>query len=321
MNDLISIVIPVYNAYEYVDSCIKSILNQTYQNFEILLIDDGSTDGSEKICDELSDAYENVYVIHQTNKKQGAARNVGVKQSRGKYVCFIDIDDIIAPDYLEVLFEQLCKNNADMAVCGYVEFVKDYCFANKKFSTRILEGQDRAFELLTSRKIAVAPWAKLINKKILEENPFPENVINEDTFVIYDLVIHSNRIVMIDDYIGYAYRHNENSTMHKRFTKERFFGITAKLHQLERVKVTYPCLAKYAESQLIAMCNSCVMDIGNTSKVYVNQIRYIQKLYRKFGKSYLLNRYTSIIGKIFTIGCICNLRFIIASLSILRNTR
>lgn len=318
MNKLISIVIPVYNAQQYIDSCIRSIFNQTYQNYEIILIDDGSTDESGKICDELSNAYHNIRTIHQTNKKQGAARNVGVKLAKGQYICFVDIDDIIAPDYLEVLFYQLQKNNADMAVCAYAEFIDSYNFKQNIIHTRMLEGQDRAFELLTAKTIAVAPWAKLIDKTILEKNPFPENVINEDTFVIYDFVIQSHRIVILDNYVGYAYRHNANSTMHKTFNRERFFGITAKLHQLERVKATYPYLTKYAESQVVAMCNSCIIDMNHIDSAFINKIMFMQNLYRKFGKSYLLNRYTSTLGKVFTIGCIVNVRFILTLLSLLR---
>lgn len=116
-----SIIIPVYNVREYLDDCLKSILNQTYKNYEVILVDDGSTDGSAEICDKYA-LEKNIKVIHENNAGVSCARNAGLIRSSGKYISFVDPDDIIGMHFLERLIWTLLENSTDVACCSYYRF-------------------------------------------------------------------------------------------------------------------------------------------------------------------------------------------------------
>ena len=112
----ISVIIPVYKCEQYIESCVDSILNQTYRDFEIILVDDGSPDNSGKICDELAEKYNKITVLHQENQGQSAARNNGVKIARGKWICFVDCDDSVHPRMLEALYNAFTPFNRNKYV-------------------------------------------------------------------------------------------------------------------------------------------------------------------------------------------------------------
>ena len=117
---LITVVVPVYQVKKYLNECVDSLLVQTYTNLEILLVDDGSTDGSETVCDEYATKDARVRVIHQENQGPSAARNAGIDQARGKYIAFVDSDDVALPDFIKVLYGLLEKYQADIAACAYI---------------------------------------------------------------------------------------------------------------------------------------------------------------------------------------------------------
>ena len=137
-NDLISVIVPVYNVELYLQQCIDSILNQTYSNLEIILIDDGSTDNSSIICDINLEKDHRIKVIHKQNGGLSNARNVGVKNAQGKFVAFIDSDDYISEDYIEVLYRLICKYNADISVCRF-----RYVFGNVEDQ---VDGKNKEFK-------------------------------------------------------------------------------------------------------------------------------------------------------------------------------
>lgn len=115
--DLISIIIPIYKVEEYLKRCVDSVINQTYKNLEIILIDDGSPDSCGKICDEYAKINNKIYVIHQQNQGVSAARNAGIDKAKGKYICFIDSDDYVDANYIEVLHDGMKK--CDLSICSY----------------------------------------------------------------------------------------------------------------------------------------------------------------------------------------------------------
>ena len=119
MNIMISVIVPIYNVEEYLPACIESILNQTYRDLEILLIDDGSTDNSGKICDEYAEKDKRCIVIHQQNKGSSGARNTGLDNAKGEYISFIDGDDYIHPQMLEILYKEIEKENCDFAMISH----------------------------------------------------------------------------------------------------------------------------------------------------------------------------------------------------------
>ena len=121
-NPLISIIVPVFNVKNYIEKCILSLINQTYENIEIILVDDGSSDGSEIVCDKFQSKHKNtIKVIHQKNQGLSVARNVGLENASGEFVCFVDSDDYVEPTMLETLFNSLSFANADISICSFFE--------------------------------------------------------------------------------------------------------------------------------------------------------------------------------------------------------
>lgn len=171
---LVSIIVPVYQVKEYIEECMESLLEQTYTNLEILLVDDGSTDGSGVMCDEYAVKDNRVQVIHQENQGLSAARNTGLNQASGECVAFVDSDDVVLPDFIETLYKLLIKYQADIALCGYVK-----CRSEDLVNVRNeLPSSDRelcmtSMQMLRQwhgkyKKWETVTWNKLYRRRILE---------------------------------------------------------------------------------------------------------------------------------------------------------
>lgn len=169
-DDLISVVVPVYNVEHFLDRCITSLLCQTYKNYEILLIDDGSKDSSGVLCDRYAATYDNVRVFHKDNGGLGSARNYGMERAKGKYVCFIDSDDQITRDYLYYLYDALKSNDADISVCGYYYSSGGYT-AVYEFEDAILDTSEMLESFACGNAFFNFAWNKLYKKEIFDKMP------------------------------------------------------------------------------------------------------------------------------------------------------
>lgn len=215
----ISVVVPVYNVKKFLKDCVESLVNQTFDDYEILLINDGSTDGSDKICEELSQKYK---IVKTYNKKNGGlsdARNYGVLKSNGEYITFVDSDDYVHTQFLEKLYKGIEKGKTDISMCFYDKVPENAiitnCIINE--NTMIEEKEvDELFDiLLTSNKST--PYetgtCKLIKKTILEKVKFPVGLLHEDTATTYKLFDNTNKISIINEKL-YYYRQREGSITH-----------------------------------------------------------------------------------------------------------
>ena len=139
MEKLISVIIPVYNVVNYFDRCINSIINQTFKNLEIIIVDDGSTDGSSEACDKIAKIDNRIKVIHQINMGLSAARNAGLNIATGEYIAFVDSDDYLHPRMYEILYKEMTKNEVDMVICEFNEFEEEpkYIANIDKYDTRL----------------------------------------------------------------------------------------------------------------------------------------------------------------------------------------
>lgn len=205
---LVSIIVPVYQVKEYIEECVESLLAQTYTNLEILLVDDGSTDGSGAMCDEYAAKDNRVRVIHQENQGLSAARNTGIKLAMGEYVAFVDSDDVVLPDFIETLYKLLGKYQADIAFCGYVKCRTEdlACVRNKKpssdkelymTSTQMLRQWHGKY-----KKWETVAWNKLYRKDVLEVTEdiaaicFPIGRRHEDVLTSHLFVANAMNIAM-----------------------------------------------------------------------------------------------------------------------------
>lgn len=217
--DLISVIVPVYNVAPYIEDCLKCILNQTYENIEIILVDDGSTDGSGDICDSFSKKDVRIRVCHQKNSGVSVARNTGVSIAKGEYIAFIDSDDCVAPNLLEYLYQLIKRHSVDIGICGHV-----HCFNRNEISFReeseqkIYDKEDAIVELLYQKSFLTSLWGKIFPRSYFEDIRFPEGMIFEDSAVVYKLFDKATKIAYGNAGI-YAYIHREKSITTKIFSK------------------------------------------------------------------------------------------------------
>lgn len=240
MEDLVSVVIPIYNVEEYLENCIDSVLNQTYSNLEIILVNDGSPDGCGQICDEYAMQDNRIRVIHKENGGLSDARNCGIEIALGRYITFIDSDDYIHARYIEILMYLAKKKNADIVVGDFVLFqVNNQCSDKVLRESDIQKAQilsakhlyDNDFINGESMRLTVA-WGKLYEKKLWDGINYPVGKIHEDTFTTYKLMERATRVVYLKEPI-YYWRENPNSITRGTFTLAHLLGLEAFQEQLE----------------------------------------------------------------------------------------
>lgn len=220
--DLISIIVPVYNVGEYLCECLDSILSQTYQNLEIIIVDDGSTDDCPELCDSYASKDSRIKVIHQVNQGLSAARNKGFEASRGNYIAFVDADDIIFGTYIEKLYSLIIKNDAQIAICSYTRaqnsldektVVEEYILTSEKM-LKEWHGKRKSIETVV--------WNKLYSREIFENfehsKIFPEGKTHEDIYTSH-LFVNLAETVAITNKKMYFYRKREKS-ISRTYTKE-----------------------------------------------------------------------------------------------------
>lgn len=218
--DYISVIIPVYNVYRYLETCIDSILNQTYNKLEIILVDDGSTDGSEKVCDEYAKKDNRVIVIHQKNGGISSARNAGLDIAVGEFITFVDSDDYLEDYTYETLHKLIIDTDADMAY-GNIQLVDEN---NKLIEKQHIdfEGETaiiyerRFWEYCCTTSGATVVWSKVYKRKIWENIRYPIGRIHEDE-AMTSLILRQCNYIACTQKICYNYRMRTNSTMHTGF--------------------------------------------------------------------------------------------------------
>lgn len=194
MNPLISVIVPIYNAEKSLENCIQSILSQTYNNFELILIDDGSRDNSFFLCKQIADRDARIYVVHQDNAGASAARNRGLELAHGEWIVFVDSDDSVSPDYLINLSTTMKDEHTVLGVCGYRVFYNGKFSHNKVFRNGgyLLRDSSSLFHKICIHKYGF-PWGKTYLKKIIDRHSlrFDENVcIAEDLLFMLKYMMH-----------------------------------------------------------------------------------------------------------------------------------
>lgn len=220
---LISIIVPVYNVEKYLRECLDSICGQQNIDSEIIVVDDGSTDGSGAICDEYAGKYANITVIHKQNEGAAFARNAGLDIITGDYVGFVDSDDYIAADMYETLLRAIVRTESDIACCGYKRVIGGEVTAEEKPVTKavVLSGQEIIKNLMLDKEMTYSPWDKLFKAELFKEIRFPqkEKLPSEDMPCIYETLKKAEKVV----YIGiakYYYRLVLTSSTQKTFAPQ-----------------------------------------------------------------------------------------------------
>ncbi len=209
---LISVIVPVYNVKDYLEECLQSILKQTYRNLEIILIDDGSTDGSLQICEEFAAKDKRIKLIRSAHEGVSAARNAGLENATGDYISFVDSDDFIDPDMYEYLFRVLKENDADISVCTYINEG-----GNRKVIPALYTGELHLFDrtemlyaLLEDNLVRSYLWARLYKRNLFDGVRFPVGLYYEDVATIFKVYYKAGKTVF-SCVPKYHYRTRETS--------------------------------------------------------------------------------------------------------------
>ncbi|WP_298594683.1 glycosyltransferase [uncultured Mitsuokella sp.] len=308
----ISVIVPVYNVEPYLKQCIESVQNQTFQDLEIILVDDGSTDGSGKICKEYEKNDQRIQVIHKANGGLGDARNVGLDAARGEYIGFVDSDDFIDVDMYELLYKNAISHKADISMCRdrgvpVASTTNDCCDAN----VVVLDGAERIIqEIFLSRKTAVAVCLKLYHRSIFSTLRFPVDMTTEDGYIFLDIVHHCHRMVL-QNISKYNYRIRSGSiTKQRRYTSSILDLANVYKRNYDRVIAMFPQLKEVAAYRLWWAYRETLARIGATSDYAAQEdvIVMLQTFLRKNAWHVFWNSHMSYAQKFATLVAMCSCR-------------
>ena len=276
---LISVVIPVYKVENYLERCVNSVINQTYKNLEIILVDDGSPDNCGIICDRYAEVDDRVKVIHKKNGGLSSARNSGIDISSGKYITFIDSDDWVDKEYVEYLYKILIENKCEMAMIShYITSKYDDIRRSKRESLRVVTNEEFLMKLLkvgTQENVQYA-WGKLYNNFKKTEIRYQDGLIDEDVPTTFKYVVNCKSVVMSDRKL-YFYFNNKDSILRQKFTRKRF-----DLIEVWKIIVDYAnknCNEQIANYALInlyranfgVLCNLCTKEVDKNDELYIRK--------------------------------------------------
>ena len=230
---MINVIVPVYNVEKYLEECLDSIQNQTYSDIEVILVNDGSLDNSKDICEKYCKEDNRFKLINQANQGQSVARNHGVAASTGEFIAFVDSDDIIRQDYLEVLIRYMSEE-VDIVESQFTVHKKEFFNENYKEINVIFEGDsEEAVKAVPKHVLSVNPVTKLYRRSVVEAVPYLEGLIFEDIYSGVGMLKYIRRIIK-SDYTGYYYRQHGTSTMHRTFTEKNLnvFTVSDKLVEM-----------------------------------------------------------------------------------------
>lgn len=248
----ISIIIPVYNTEKYLDRCMKSVTGQSFQDLEIILVDDGSTDHSSEMCEQWKGKDHRIVVIHQKNAGAGAARNTGLKIAKGKYIGFVDSDDWIEKDMYQILYSLLLSHpEAQMAMCATHRTSKK---RNNDRNEPVVMKKDEMLRCFFREKGGDSDfgiYTKLIDQHILREFSFVEGTVSEDVMASYFFITHSDYIVYTDQQLYNYFDNNETGVTRKQAGQKDFEYIDAFERIYQDIEKNYPALEELAKKNEI----------------------------------------------------------------------
>lgn len=321
MKPLISVIVPVYNVEKFLDSCIESLISQTYDNLEIILVDDGAKDSSGEICDSYALKDNRIKVIHKQNAGVSKARNTGMENMTGEYFCFIDGDDYVHEDYIDAMYSLITEYGADIAMCGYVFKWRD----GKEVRTRNTEypdshifsdsGCDAMCKMLHSDTYAPACWGKLFTSSKFSFT-FPEFPIGEDMLASISYLQKADKVVMTNRRL-YYYMQNDESVMHSVNPEKVFALVTSGDEILSLIPADNKAM-QAAASNYIAEKNLMALMKLYPMKNQKDKIRHIKSNLKKHRLSVLKNpkalRKTKIacLFSYFGVNTLCIIRNLVA---------
>jgi glycosyltransferase involved in cell wall biosynthesis len=292
---LISVIVPVYNIEDYVRKCVESIMAQTYKNIEIVLVDDGSTDGSSAICDELAETDARIKILHTANGGQSVARNLGIKVSKGSYITFIDGDDYVTVDYILHLYELIKDHHADISITNYC-IQRDGAKKperKKDLSYVLLINRQEALEILLYKKhFSTSICGRLFRKALFDGLELLPGKVLEDLGFLYKLFDRAERLVY-SSVVDYVYVQRSTSTLHTQSEAIIKDGVEIAEEMKQYITRKYPDLTEAVISRCFSSNVYCLKYIS-LRKLYRKEYANIRANIVKYRKSVLVNAAVSL---------------------------
>ena len=283
MASRISVIVPSYKVEAYLNRCVESIVNQTYQNLEIILVDDGSPDNCPKMCDEWAIKDSRIKVIHKKNGGLSDARNAGMEIASGEYISFIDSDDYIALDFFETLLSVMEKENSDIAECNVVKFYEDGRF--EKYSDDLavttFDTESALSGLIAENPFHQHVWNKLYKTQLVKDIPYAAGKLNEDEFWTYQVFGIAQKVSRINKTM-YYYFQRSSSIMGESYNIRRLDALEGKANRQKYIEERFPSLATQAKIDFYGSClfaYQCVLKYlsGSEKKKAADEIKKYRK--------------------------------------------
>ncbi|MCR5294932.1 MAG: glycosyltransferase [Lachnospiraceae bacterium] len=271
---LVTVVVPVYNVAPFLERCIRSVLEQTCASFELILVDDGSTDGSGEICDRAAEKDRRIIVVHQENKGISEARNAGIDRALGESITFIDGDDFVNRRYLERLLEAKEKTASQISICAHKTFKKD-SFSEEPPNPsvpQILDTEGLLDAALVGVPFFVSACMKLYDRHLFKGLRYPEGELYEDLGIFYKLFSGIQKGCFIDEAL-YYYRMRPGSILHSGFDRRKLSYLRFAEEGLAFIRKRHPACVPAAESKLLAASIDTLLMIGSPED---EELRFIQ---------------------------------------------
>ncbi len=277
----VSIIVPVYNVEEYLEECLKSIIEQTYRNLEIILVDDGSTDSSGKICEDYKNKDSRIKVIHQKNQGLSAARNTALKIVTGDMIQFVDSDDFIAKNMIEDLISIMHDKEADIVISSH------YIYENEKVikpeysnQMEIYDMNQAIAQMVLDKKIRFYAWDKLYKSKLWQDVEFPVGRIFEDIATIPKSFVNAKKVVFYD-HPFYYYRKREGSITMKRSKEQKLQYLSSVLDINKYLRQRTEGIEDYLDYNLVYTMINLFHAVGKYDIEGLDNEKDVQNLYNK----------------------------------------
>lgn len=285
MNPLISVIVPIYNVEKYLARCVDSIVNQTYKNLEIILVDDGSPDRCPQMCDDYAEKDSRIKVVHKKNGGLSDARNAGIAVATGEYISFIDSDDYVSDDFFECLLDVMNKENSDIAECSVVKFYEDNRFDefSDDLSVKTYDTQDAMSALIAENPFHQHVWNKLYKTELVKDIPYAVGKLNEDEFWTYRVFGRVNKVARLNKTM-YYYFQRSSSIMGVGYNIRRLDALEGKANRQKYIENNFPDLSTQAKIDLYGSCMFAYQSVlkfmsGADKKKALELIRKYRKMY------------------------------------------
>lgn len=279
MGNLLSVIVPVYKVEDYLRECLNSIINQTYRELEIILVDDGSPDKCGEICEEYAKNDRRVKVFHKENGGLSDARNYGMAKCNGDFIMFVDSDDVLKNNCAETLMDMILRHEAEIAAGQFMRFTDSVIWEESSNEEWCFSPHDMLLEILYQRKATYSPWGKIYRREIFSGIEFPKGMYYEDAATVYKLVFRSTRIVATDKKL-YGYRMRPGSILKESFSPKMLHVILIMQKFYSDVTEKFPDLKAAMSSRAFSLSRNVYLYFPFSARKEHLQVWAEMKKYR-----------------------------------------